>query len=1175
MTFKGWNRVVGWSVFAIALLTYLLTMEPVASLWDCSEFIATSYKLEVGHPPGAPLFMLLARIAAIFAPSAEYVPHMVNGMNCLASAFCILFLFWTITHIARRIAMQGQSVMTTATRIAILGAGAVGALAYTFTDTFWFSAVEGEVYALSSMFTALVVWLMLKWEEHADEPGANRWILLIAYLMGLSIGVHILNLLTIPALVFIYYFRKHYKSDRVNFLGMVIATLCALLILGVINGIIIPYTVYIGAMIDLFFVNVIGAPVNSGIIFYALLVLGGLSYLIFITHKHKLRLLNFITLCLTMILIGFSSYATVTIRAAANPPMNSNNPDNPHALLALLNRDQYGNRPLLYGPQVTFIEEIDQKTGEKKLVPYSAAKGVTEDETYSYNPETGKYDVVKKLVDYDYYSESMSFFPRMWNTTKANEYMVWGAYREEEITRRDQDGNIQQETVKVFGKQVDNPIFTHNIERYEDTPRKIIEPTFGENLNFFFKYQLGYMYGRYFMWNFVGRQDDIQAGEETLLHGNWISGIEWMDSARLGPQDNLPKEMQNNPARNTYFYLPLLLGLFGMLYQLLRDGRYFIVVLTLFVMMGIALVVYFNTGPSEPRERDYVYAGSFYAFCIWIGLGVLTLRDFISVVFKHRATVATSVCATLLGLGIPTILAAQNWDDHDRSGRTYAHDIGWNYLASTPKNAIIINYGDNDTFPLWYAQEVEEFRPDVRIMNSSYLSGDWYIDQMKQAANKAQGVPFSLPRSKYVGDENNHLYIIPPSYWGGNDDEAWYIQDAIDFVKSDEEYTKWDFGNNEKLDFLPTQHLILPVNKQNVLDAGIVKPEDEDLILDEIVFTIKKDHLLKSEMMLLDMLANFDWRRPICFTQVYVLDNLGLLDYLQFDGFSYRLVPIRTPYYSSWDIGRIDTELTYDLMMNKFRYGNLADEDVLVDYFTSYNMAASKTREGFARLAKALINEGDKDRARKVLEKGLEVYPIEKIRYSDANTIPFIESYYLLGDNQMGDKMLRDYANHLMEHLNYYLRFPAHQQELIVSEIANKENSIENLLYNVAIKHNRQSVVKTLQDQLTKYYQAAKYDPQEIPYLIAESYYYYSLNDEGDAICQRIFDKSATVIDAFSQLPEDALTTPAQEQEVVDAMITMESTYSLVKKYGREQLTQLLYTYLLSLGYNDAELQSM
>ncbi len=1039
MNFKRWDRLVGWMVFAIAAATYLLTMEPSSSLWDCAEFIATSYKLEVGHPPGAPLFMLLARIATLFAPSTHYVPHMVNAMNCLSSAFCILFLFWTITHLARRMLTAGGREFTDANKIAALGAGAIGALAYTFTDTFWFSAVEGEVYAQSSMFTALVVWLMLKWEEQADEPHSNRWIVLIAYLMGLSIGIHILNLLTIPALVFIYYFRRY---DNITLKGIVCATLVALAILGFINGIIIPYTVYLGAMVDVFFVNTLGLPVNMGIVVFALALFAALFYGIFRTHRAGKRIANLLLLATTMILIGFSSYATVTIRAVANPPMNSNNPNNPHALLAVLNRDQYGNRPLLYGPYYS-----------------SPVDDVVESTSYHYDSETGRYEQVVQLTDYVYPSEFKHFFPRLWNSMKGEAaYKPWAAYRTKTDVLRDENGEVIRDEQ---GRAITGEVLDYGRTVYDNvTGESFTEPTFGENLYYFFTYQLNYMYWRYFLWNFVGRQDDIQADENTIAHGNWLSGITPLDEVYLGPQSGLPSEMAENPARNTYFFLPFILGLLGLIYQLNRDQRNFTVVMWLFIMMGIALVVYFNTSPGEPRERDYVYAGSFYAFCIWIGLGVLALYDLFTIALGEKRMRVAAIVASSICLSVPTVLAVENWDDHDRSGRTMARDIGWNYLQSLPKNAIVINYGDNDTFPLWFNQEVDGVRTDVRIMNSSYLGGEWYIDEMKTAANDAAPVPFSLPSSKY-SFVNDALPVRERV------DRVVDIKELMDFIKSEDPSTKLPLVDGTMMDYIPARSIAIPVNKDNAIASGIVKEEDRDLMVDTVYINIseRKQRIEKSEMMLLDLLENFDWSRPICFTQVYILQDFGLLDYLQFDGYAYRLVPILTPYRSSWDIGRIDTDYTYPLMKETFRYGNLAEEGVHADHFTQYNLSASRARESFARVAKQLIREEQYDKALEMLDRGLEVLPSPKIRYSDANTYPFIEGYYSLEEWEKGDELLQNYLQTLIEYIEYYLQFDGMQATLVGDIIQDKMDSLMELYY-LAAYAQRAEIVGAMNDYL-------------------------------------------------------------------------------------------------------------
>ena len=914
--YKRWNNITGWAVFAVAAMVYLMTMEPVSSLWDCSEFIATSYKLEVGHPPGAPLFMMLARLATLFAfGNPDYVGIAVNAMNSLASAFCILFLFWTITHLARRLVTRDGAQLTAANTWAVLGAGAVGALAYTFTDTFWFSAVEGEVYALSSMFTALVVWLMLKWEEQADEPHASRWIVLIAYLMGLSIGVHILNLLCIPALVFIYYFRK---TATVTWRGIALSTLVSGAMIVFVNNIIIPYTVWIGAQIDTLFVNTFGLPVNSGITLFALALIIGLGWAAWAAHRRGRVLLNIILLSTTMILVGYSSYASVTIRAAANPPMNSNNPNNPHALLSLLNRDQYGDRPLLYGAQ------------------YSAPpEGVKEKKVW-YLDEDGKYKTATVLTGYTHAPEFMQLFPRMWNYSKGEKaYKEWAAYRTKTETLRDDKGEVLRDAQgrPMRGETLDFGRKRAYTDSYGET-RTVTEPTFWENVHFFFNYQLSYMYWRYFMWNFVGRQSDIQPSRTTITDGNWLSGIRWIDEKYVGPQDNLPREIAENKGRNTYYFLPFLLGLIGLVYQLNRDQRNFSIVLWLFVMMGIALVFYFNQTPSEPRERDYIYAGSFYAFSIWIGLGVMCVREWVGKLTR-KDNVATSAIATAVCCCVPAILAAQNWDDHDRSHRYVARDIGYNYLMTCLPNSIIMNFGDNDTFPLWYNQEVEGVRPDVRIMNTSYLDGSWYIDEMKHRYNESAPVPFSLPQHKYAMAENDFIYVEDVFQ------EPKPIKQVIDFIRSDAPISRIKLDEQLAVDFIPTRTLLLPVNKENAVKSGIVKPEDAHLMVDTITINLQASSLRKSEMMLLDLLANFDWERPLYVTSPSLVANFGLQDYLQFDGYAYRLVPIKTTYTDLWNAGRIDTDLLYHNLMEVYRYGNVADPRVYVDTFVNYNFNAT------------------------------------------------------------------------------------------------------------------------------------------------------------------------------------------------------------------------------------------
>ena len=1036
--FKRWNNITGWAVFAVAAVTYLLTMEPGPSLWDCGEFIACSFKQEVGHPPGAPLFMMMARIASLLAPSTHYVPHMINAMNCIASAFCVLFLFWTITHLARRYFMRGGAELEQNDAIASIAAGAIGALAFTFTDTFWFSAVEGEVYALSSMFTALVVWLMLRWEDEADQPHAMRWIVLIAYLTGLSIGVHLLNLLTIPALVFIYYFRR---TREITMRGIIRTTLVACAILLAVVGIIIPYTVLVGAYVDLFFVNTLGLPVNTGMVVFVLALLGALAWGVWATHRRGKTMWNTVLLSVLMILIGFTSYAQVTIRAAANPPMNSNNPSTPFALLSFLNRDQYGTKPLLYGAYYSApIEDIEYRR------------------TYIYDDSLGRYKQVRLLSDYVYPSEFKHFAPRMWSRMRSeNDFKAWAAYRTKIETMRDDNGEIMRDE---RGNPIRGEVYDFGRTRIYDNgydTRRVTEPTFGENLRFFFAYQLNYMYWRYFLWNFVGRQNDTQADGSTMTDANWLSGVKFIDKLYLGPQTGLPREVEDNPSRNTYYFLPFLLGLIGLIWQINRDQRNLTVVMWLFVMMGIALVFYFNTQPLEPRERDYVYAGSFYAFCIWIGLGVLALRELAEMLLPGRRRAAI-VAATVLSLSVPTVLAAQNWDDHDRSHRTWARDLGWNFLNSCLPNSIILNFGDNDTFPLWLNQEIDGVRLDVRIMNTSYLAGDWYIDQMRIASNESEPVPFSLPRSKYEGDTNNQVLIVERV------DRPVEVKELIEFIASDDRRTKVELYGGELADYIPSRTVAVPVDKENAIASGIVREKDRELMVDTMYIELKGNDIDKTQLMVLDMLSNFDWKRPIFFTQSYTIRTLGLQDYVQFDGFAYRLVPIYTPYDSKYgEMGRIDPDYAAPLLRDVFRYGNLNHPRAYADHFTQYNISASHVRDGMARVAMALIEQGRNDEAVELLDFALEQLPTSKLRFTYTNTFPLIRAYYLAGADEKGDDLLWEYADNLIEYIEYYLSFEGLQGELVADALDDNIYLLDRLYY-MAAYAGRSDIVEMFND---------------------------------------------------------------------------------------------------------------
>lgn len=965
LSFKLINRVTGWVAFVIASLTYILTAEPTASLWDCGEFITTSVGLQVGHPPGAPLFMIISRLFAIFAPSADTQALMINYMSGLCSGFTILFLFWSITHLARKIVVKDGEEMTLGQMFAILGASLIGSLTYAFTDTFWFSAVEGEVYAMSSLFTAIVFWAILKWENVAFEPYANRWLVFIAYLVGLSIGVHLLNLLAIPAIVFVYYFKKYKPTPR----GIVKTGLLSLVILGFVNFMLIPGVIKIAGWFELVFVNGMGLPFNTGVVVYVLLIIGALTWGIRYTLKKGMPIWNTILTCFMVILIGYSSYSMVVIRSLSDPPIDENSPDNVFSLLSYINREQYGDSPLLYGAYYN-----------APVVAYEDGEPI-----YYQNKETGVYDVIGHKQKLEYDKRFCGIFPRMHSSSRPyypQQYQAWG------------------------GKN-NGPTYTVNGE-------SITRPSFGNNLQYFFNYQLGHMYWRYFMWNFSGRQNDIQ-GNGEITHGNWITGIKFLDEIRLGNQDELPDTLKSEKGYNKYYMLPFILGLLGMFYQY-RKGRTgkqdFSIVMMLFVLTGIAIIVYLNQPPMEPRERDYAYAGSFYAFSIWIGLGVLSIWEFLNSKLKKANTAQTAVAVTIVCLfAVPVNMAAQNWDDHSRAGRyaTVAH--AKNYLNSCAPNAILFTYGDNDTFPLWYAQEVEGYRRDVRIVNLSLLLGSWYIDQLKRQAYETPAVPISFKRNQYREGIRDQVAIVEHY-------KQATLKEVMEFVASDLPQTKLT-GYSEPIDYIPTRRLIIPVDSAKVVANGIVKPENANKILKELPLDLKGNFLNKSQLMVLDIIANANWERPIYFgvgmgTEAY----LGLEKYFQLEGAAYRLVPLETKDAGFMDYGRIDSDILYDNLMNKFEWGNIKDPKVNIDYFHDNTIAVMKYRNTFLRLAEQLHAEGKPEKAIAVLDKCMEELPITQIPV-DNTLLNYIPLYYTLGATEKANHLLLELAENNYQMLRY------------------------------------------------------------------------------------------------------------------------------------------------------------
>ena len=983
------NNILGWLVFIVACITYFATLEPTVSWWDCGEFITSAFKLEVGHPPGAPTFMILGRIFTLFAPDVTKAAVMVNSLSAIASAATIMFLYWTIVHLARKL-FPGEK-LNTGEQIAVWGSGLVGALAFTFTDSFWFSAVEGEVYALSSLFTAMVFWAILKWENVAHEKYANRWLVLIAYLMGLSIGVHLLNLLAIPAIGMVYYFKKYEFSWK----GVIYALAASMgILLGIQYGI-IPGVPHVAFIFDRIFVNAFGLPFNSGILFMGALVVAGSVWGINYTRKRNKVVLNTALTMVIVILIGYSSFALIVIRASANPPMNQNSPDNAFALVRYLNREQYGDRPLVKGPY------------------YNAPRIATKAPKEQYNKVDGKYKITGTMPGGSVYEPKMeTIFPRMYSD-KANHvqaYKEWGKVKGTPVRVRDRG------EVKTLQK-----------------------PTFAENLRFFFSYQIGHMYMRYFMWNFVGRQNDVQ-GHGGFQNGNWVSGISFIDEPKTGPRDNMPEWMKNDPSRNVYYFLPLLLGLLGLFFQYNQGKKgkeTFAVTMLLFILTGIAIVVYLNQYPYQPRERDYAYAGSFYAFAIWIGLGVLAIHSGLKKVLKGAPGAVLATAISLIT--VPGVLASQNWDDHDRSGKYMTRDYAKNYLESCAPNAILFTYGDNDTFPLWYVQEVEGVRRDIKIVNISYLGMDWYISQQQFKTYDADPVPFSFTKDKYYMGRMDAV-LFQDRIKGSVE-----LSEAMDFLGSDDVRTKVQVTNGDMMDYLPSRDFHITVDKQKVLDSGTVKQKDADLIADRVSFRISDNLISKSEMAVLNMIAANNWERPIYIDHSLIFTgNIHFLDWLQFEGLAYRFVPIRTPK-QGVTAGRIDAEILYDNVMNKFVWGNVNDPDIHMDEYNRKQINIMQTQYMFTRLSQALLAEGETEKAIEVADKMFELFPNEKIPL-DYSSFQMAAQYYGAGAIEKGNEKVRIMADNCFALLDYYASLPDNFAPAVQNEQNRQISHLRNLV---------------------------------------------------------------------------------------------------------------------------------
>lgn len=988
MNYKLLNNILGWTVWAIASAVYLLTMEPTSSFWDCGEFIATAYNLEVGHPPGAPLFMLIGRFFTMFT-SAENAAVAINALSALSSSFTILFLFWSITAIVKKLALKSGE-LTQAKTIAIMGSALVGSLAYTFSDSFWFSAVEGEVYAMSSLFTAVVFWAILKWDAVSGESHSTRWMVLIAYLMGLSIGVHLLNLLAIPAMVFLFYF----KTKELNFKNFFIAGFYSVLILGVVQFGIIPGTYKIGSIFELLFVNSFGLPFHSGLLFYVIVLIALVSYALYYTQKKGKVLLNTILLCFSVILIGYSTYAVIMTRSAANPPMDENNPENVFSLISYLNREQYGSAPFLTGQ--FFNTPLDASE------PYKAGKPV-----YYQNKQTGKYEITNKgeKNEPNYDSKTSGFMPRMWSSQghHVEAYKQWSNYKGKNVKASN------GETIKI--------------------------PTFGENLAFLFNYQWGHLYWRYFMWNFVGRQNDIQSQGE-FINGSWLSGIDAIDSARLGDQSLITTLAKNNPGRNVYFFLPLILGIIGLIYQFIKDPKDWLMLGLLFFFTGMAINFYTNPPPLQPRERDYAYVGSFYVFAIWIAVGVYALYEIMS---KKMPQVISAVAVTVVSLlAAPVLMGTQNWDDHDRSNRYTARDFAKNYLNSCAPNAILFTNGDNDTFPLWYVQEVEGYRTDVRVVNLSLLNTDWYIEQMRRKAWISDGIPQLLPEYKIRQGTNDYLPIFDRGIAGHVD-----VKEAIEFVMDDSPKSKVGLSSGKQVDFFPTKNFSLKVDKQKVIANGTVSADRADRVLDKLDWTIEKNYIMKNDLIILDILAANNWERPIYFAittgnEAYI----GLTPYFQLEGLAYRLVPYKAQSYDG-QTGEVNAEIMYDNLVNKFVWGGMEKGNIYMD--ENNRRMCMNFRNNFARLAEEYHRLGKPEKAKEVLDHCVKVMPEQVVEYNYF-MIAIAESYYKLKDYKKGNEIVKSLINQYDEELRFFNSLKGDKRRSVQTEMDRSKYILQQLI---------------------------------------------------------------------------------------------------------------------------------
>jgi hypothetical protein len=1101
--YKLLNNVLGLIIFVVASVVYISSIEPTTSFWDCGEYIACAYKLEVGHPPGAPTFLLIGRLFTLFAGGTENVAASINVLSALASAATILFMFWSITMLGQKLIKAMKQEFTEGRMYAVLASGLVGAMAYCFSDSFWFSAVEGEVYAMSSFFTALVFWAILKWDAD-DSPTADRWIIFIAYMMGLSVGVHLLNLLAIPSIVFIVYFKKFKEPNR---RGLIIALLVAVGLLGVVQNGIIPGIVSAAANFELFFVNSIGLPFNGGTIIYFLLLIGmivsglmyttsgekkmyqvfiattgafffftligalmygkillpfitaaGVGYLIYRYRNHRV-VLNTVILCFTVLLIGYSTFFVLVIRSQANTPMDENNPENAISLLAYLNREQYGDWPILYGPYFN--------------APIVAGDDYADDgnPVYAQDSKTGEYVIIdaRKQSIYKYAPEMCTVFPRMWETQSHKaQYETWSDFAHNNTT------------VEV-------------IDRNTGNPKKMKKPSFSGNLRYFFHYQLNWMYMRYFLWNFAGRQNDIQGTTANLTDGNWQSGIKKLDGIDMS---KAPQRMRDNKANNNFYMLPLFLGLLGLWFHFSKDWKNALVVTLMFLFTGLAIVIYLNQYPNQPRERDYAYAGSFYAFAFWIGFGVYALYDLLAQYLRIQQVAAAGMAA-VMGCTIPYIMGSEGWDDHNRSNRYTARDFAGNYLTTCDKYAILFTNGDNDTFPLWYAQEVEGNRTDMRVLNLSLLNTDWYIDQASRKAYESDRVPFSLAGSKTRQGSCDQVYFDQALFDRENPKEAKAMsaRELIDMIKNNDQramrvqYSTDDNGDrySDTLFVLPSNRVYVEVDKAACKANGTVPANTPDsLILDRIEWTISKQYLLKADLMVLDLLASNNWKRPIYFAVTAGSDSYLDLDnvrvpgrqqpssYFRLEGLAYRLVPMLGDRQSFNGSVLCNTDIMYNKIMGipgnamfpGFKWGGLEDTTKNI-YMDENNLRfTTNQRLQMITLANFLNDEKKHDKAVEVMDRSLRVMPRKHVPYEPLMAY-MVDAYYNAKAKEKANKLSKELFDQCEEEYRFYTSSDVQKQSggSYGGEVGNLERALQ-MLQNSADMNDQTDLAKAYETRM-------------------------------------------------------------------------------------------------------------